>query len=98
MNYSQKIIESAFLNKPYEIKKLVKEAMAEKIGLVLEEQLKQLASGLMESAPGVQKETDDTPETDPVGEEDRDVNNDGEEDEQDKYLMARRRAIAKNKK
>tara|TARA_R100000278_G_C5473492_1_gene165414 strand:+ start:1616 stop:1918 length:303 start_codon:yes stop_codon:yes gene_type:complete len=32
---------------------------------------------------------------DPVGEEDGDVNNDGKEDETDKYLMKRRKAIGK---
>ena len=32
---------------------------------------------------------------DPVGKEDGDVNNDGEEDETDKYLMKRRKAIGK---
>lgn len=35
-------------------------------------------------------------EMDRVGKEDHDVNNDGKEDETDEYLLARRKAIAKN--
>jgi hypothetical protein len=96
MNYSQKIIESAFLNKPYEIKKLLKEAMAQKIGLILEEQLKELGSNLLEYSEKVEKPHDskNTPKTDPVGQEDQDINNDGETNGQDQYLMKRRKAIA----
>ena len=33
---------------------------------------------------------------DPVGQEDGDVNNDGKKDKTDKYLMKRRKAIAKS--
>jgi hypothetical protein len=33
---------------------------------------------------------------DPVGKEDADVNNDGKKDKSDKYLLNRRKAIAKN--
>jgi len=33
---------------------------------------------------------------DPVGQEDSDINNDGKEDKTDKYLLNRRKAIAKN--
>jgi hypothetical protein len=77
MNYSQKIIESAFLNKPYEIKKLLKEAMAQKIGLILEEQLKELGSNLLEYSEKVKKPHDikNTPKTDPVGDINDDIKN-----------------------
>ena len=34
-------------------------------------------------------------ELDPVGEEDEDVNNDGVEDESDKYIMNKRKRISK---
>ena len=33
---------------------------------------------------------------DPVGKEDSDINNDGKQDKTDKYLLKRRKAIAKN--
>ena len=33
---------------------------------------------------------------DPVGKEDADINNDGKKDKTDKYLLKRRKAIAKN--
>ena len=35
---------------------------------------------------------------DPVGKEDADINNDGKKDKTDKYLLKRRKAIAKNLK
>jgi len=35
---------------------------------------------------------------DPVGQEDADINNDGEVNSQDKYLLKRRKAISKNLK
>lgn len=33
---------------------------------------------------------------DPVGKEDADINNDGKQDKTDKYLLKRRKAVAKN--
>jgi len=83
---SKKIIELILEKNFNQAKSTIHETLAQKIGLILEEQLQNTASGLLET------------KTDPVGGEDRDVNNDGEEDEQDEYLMARRTAIAKNKK
>jgi hypothetical protein len=35
---------------------------------------------------------------DPVGKEDADINNDGKKDKTDKYLLKRRKAVAKNLK
>ncbi len=42
------------------------------------------------------KLTDLLEKMDPVGKEDADINNDGKEDKTDKYLLNRRKAIAKN--
>jgi hypothetical protein len=78
----KKIIEFILEKKFNQAKSLIHETMAQKIGLILEEQLQQTGSNLLETA------------TDPVGEEDEDVNNDGKTNEQDKYLMKRRKAIA----
>ena len=41
------------------------------------------------------EEPKNKPNMDPVGKEDADVNNDGEEDTGDKVIMARREAIGK---
>jgi hypothetical protein len=78
----KKIIEFILEKKFNQAKSLIHETMAQKIGLILEEQLQQTGSNLLETA------------TDPVGEEDEDVNNDGKTNEQDEYLMKRRKAIA----
>jgi len=47
MSHAKKIIESVLSNKPYSVKSVVNEAMAERIGLVLEQELERLASGLL---------------------------------------------------
>lgn len=53
---------------------------------------------VQEEAPEVQEEPSDLEEgkkLDPVGKEDGDIDNDGDEDEADKYLARRRKTIAK---
>lgn len=85
MSYPKKIIESVLLNKPYSIKTLLAEAMKERIGLILEQELERLAGGLLQEKTGHG--------TDPVSEEDGDIDNDGDEDK-----AKRRQAIAKNEK
>jgi len=82
---SKKIIELILEKNFNQAKSIIHETLAQKIGLVLENQLQNTASNLLET------------KTDPVGEEDSDVNNDGKDDEQDKYLMKKRAAIQKNK-
>jgi len=86
MSYPKKIIESVLLNKPYSIKTLLAEAMKERIGLILEQELERLAGGLLQE------------KMDPVGKEDGDIDNDGDKDESDIWLAKRRQAIAKNEK
>ena len=52
--------------------------------------LEQSILGLWQEAAGVKKE-----KLDPVGKEDGDIDNDGDKDSSDKYLMKRRKAISK---
>lgn len=49
----------------------------------------------MKKGRGKEEEEGDEEELDPVGEEDEDINNDGEVDETDSYLKNRRKAIQK---
>ena len=53
--------------------------------------LEQSILGLWQAAAGVKKE-----KLDPVGKEDGDIDNDGDKDSSDKYLMKRRKAIKKS--
>ena len=53
--------------------------------------LEQSILGLWQEAAGVKKE-----KLDPVGKEDGDIDNDGDKDSSDKYLMKRRKAIKKS--
>jgi len=64
MSHAKKIIESIISNKPYSVKTTVNEAMAERIGLILEQELERLGAGLLTEKV----------ETDPVGKEDGDIN------------------------
>jgi len=89
MSHAKKIIESVLSNKPYSIKTAVNEAMAERIGLILEQELERLGAGLLTEKNEVN--------TDPVGKEDGDINNDKKIDGSDGYLANRRAAISKAK-
>lgn len=88
--HTKKIIESIVDKNYTKAKTFIHEAMRERIGLILEQELERLAGGLL------QEKTKHR--TDPVGEEDGDIDNDGDEDGSDGYLAKRRRAIAKNEK
>jgi len=84
MSHAKKIIESIISNKPYSVKTTVNEAMAERIGLILEQELERLGAGLLTEKKSM----------DPVGKEDGDIDNDGDEDGSDEYLAKRRAAIS----
>lgn len=76
----REIIESIISKNYNTAKELIHEAMNEKIGILLEEKLQEYAPTLFEKM-------------DPVGEEDSDINNDGDTDESDGYLKNRRKAV-----
>lgn len=82
----QKAVVSILNNNLIEGKKLIESSLYEKMGQHLEQRL-------MEFAPTVFNE-----KTDPVGEEDEDVDNDGDSDDSDDYLKNRRKKIAANMK
>jgi len=88
--HTKNILESIVDKNYNKAKTFIHEAMRERIGLILEQELERLAGGLL------QEKTKHG--TDPVGEEDGDIYNDGDQDESDIWLANRRQAIAKNKK
>jgi hypothetical protein len=95
MSHAKKIIESVLSNKPYSVKTAVNEAMAERIGLILEQELERLGAGLLTEKKKEKEEKEEKEEnTDPVGKEDGDIDNDGDKDDSDGYLAKRRAAIS----
>lgn len=84
---TEKILESIVTKKFNQAKSLITESMSVRIGLILEQELERLSAGLLTEKKSM----------DPVGEEDGDVDNDGDKDDSDEYLANRRRAISKAK-
>ena len=88
MSNIKNIFESLTNEDVVTAQKLIKEELLRKLGNALEEKL-------VEFAPTVFNEGK---KLDPVGKEDGDIDNDGDEDKTDSYLLKRRKAIAKNMK
>lgn len=88
MSNIKNIVESLTNEDVVTAQKLIKEELLRKLGNALEEKL-------VEFAPTVFNEGK---KLDPVGKEDGDIDNDGDEDKTDSYLLKRRKAIAKNMK
>ena len=79
-------IINAILSKEYnKAQELITESMNEKIGMLLEEKLQEYAPTLFEA----HKEG----HLDSVGQEDGDIDNDGDTDKSDGYLKNRRKAV-----
>jgi len=81
---TEKILELIVTKKFNQAKSLIKESMSVRIGLILEQELERLGAGLLTEKKSM----------DPVGEEDSDIDNDGDEDSSDGYLAKRRAAIS----
>lgn len=81
--HTKNILESIVDKNYNKAKTFIHEAMKQRVALILEQELERLAGGLLQEK-----------KMDPVGEEDGDINNDGEEGESDKYLANRRKVIA----
>lgn len=81
----REIIESIISKNYNTAKELIHEAMNEKIGILLEEKLQEYAPTLFEA----HKEG----HLDSVGQEDGDIDNDGDTDKSDGYLKNRRKAV-----
>jgi len=79
---TEKIVESIAIKQFNQAKSLITESMSARIGLILEQELERLGAELL------------TEKTDPVGEEDGDIDNDGDEDDSDEYLANRREKIS----
>jgi len=79
---TEKILESIVTKKFNQAKSLIKESMSVRIGLILEQELERLGAKLL------------TEKTDPVGEEDGDIDNDGDKDSSDEYIANKRKAIS----
>jgi len=86
---TEKIVESIAIKKFNQAKSLITESMSARIGLILEQELERLGAELL---------TEKTSKLDPVGKEDGDIDNDGDEDDSDEYLANRRKVISKAKK
>lgn len=81
---TEKILESIATKKFNQAKSLITESMSVRIGLILEQELERLGAELLTEKKSM----------DPVGKEDGDIDNDGDEDESDEYLAKRRAAIS----
>jgi len=79
---TEKILESIVTKKFNQAKSLITESMSVRIGLILEQELERLGAKLL------------TEKTDPVGEEDGDIDNDGDKDSSDEYIANKRKAIS----
>ena len=80
---AKKIILSILDENALQAKSLISEDLAVKLGQRLAEEYVRVAKTTFNEA------------MDPVGKEDADIDNDGDEDESDKYLTNRRKAIGK---
>ena len=76
------------------ITNLVEELQEEEGRLLSQEEIEMVAEEFINQYQLISEESEESEELDPVGQEDGDINNDGDEDGSDGYLKARRAAIA----
>lgn len=87
MPYAKEIIKNLSEDNLVEAKQLIHRSLLEKLGTVLEEKIEQVAPSMVSEK-----------KLDPVGKEDRDVDNNNKVDDSDSYLLKRRKAISIAKK
>ena len=76
------------------ITNLVEELQEEEGRLLSQEEIEMVAEEFINQYQLISEESEESEELDPVGQEDGDINNDGDKDGRDRYLKARRAAIA----
>lgn len=87
MPYAKEIIKNLSEDNLVEAKQLIHRSLLEKLGTVLEEKIEQVAPSMVSEK-----------KLDPVGKEDKDVDNNNKVDDSDSYLLKRRKAISIAKK
>jgi hypothetical protein len=105
MSHANEIIVGLIDENPSQTKQAIEDALMSKLADRLEIAREEIASSILDEKKKDEEEDeeeseddDDDEELDPVGQEDDDVDNDGDSDSSDKFLKNRRRVIANKMK
>jgi hypothetical protein len=110
MSHANEIIVGLIDENPSQTKQAIEDALMSKLADRLEIAREEIASSILdekkkdkeddeeEEDEEESEDDDDDEELDPVGQEDDDVDNDGDSDSSDKFLKNRRRVIANKMK
>lgn len=105
MSHANEIIVGLIDENPSQTKQAIEDALMSKLADRLEIAREEIASSILdekkkdkEDDEEESEDDDDDEELDPVGQEDDDVDNDGDSDSSDKFLKNRRRVIANKMK